>query len=130
MKSRNGFVSNSSSSSFMCLSCGEIESGMDLCLSDAGMMECVHGHIFHQSCIKKVDPAIDLSEESCYEVDEEKCPFCTMKSISDHDLLQFLKLQSSFTSDQEVIAKVKELYGTLENFHTDLKTNSKIQAWG
>ena len=46
MKVRNGFVSNSSSSSFVCLVCGNNESGMDLSLEDAGMRECVLGHIF------------------------------------------------------------------------------------
>lgn len=46
MKKRLGFVSNSSSSSYTCDSCGNTESGMDLCLSDVSMMECVNGHIF------------------------------------------------------------------------------------
>ena len=46
MKIRTGFVSNSSSSSFVCDFCGEEQSGMDLCLREAGMVECVNGHIF------------------------------------------------------------------------------------
>lgn len=44
MKIRLGFVSNSSSSSFICSVCGNIESGMDMSLSDAGMVECVNEH--------------------------------------------------------------------------------------
>ncbi|MBU2515918.1 hypothetical protein KJ966_31760 [bacterium] len=46
MKIRNGFVSNSSSSSFVCNICGETESGWDLSLSEADMMMCEHGHVF------------------------------------------------------------------------------------
>ena len=46
MKIRNGFVSNSSSSSFVCNVCGNVESGMDASASDLGMPECVNGHIF------------------------------------------------------------------------------------
>lgn len=46
MKIRNGFVSNSSSSSFTCSICEREESGYDLCLSDIGMGECSHGHYF------------------------------------------------------------------------------------
>lgn len=46
MKIRNGFVSNSSSSSFTCGCCGETQSGWDLCPSDAGMKECQRGHVF------------------------------------------------------------------------------------
>jgi hypothetical protein len=44
MKTRSGFVSNSSSSSFTCNVCGENQSGMDLSRSDCDMFECEHGH--------------------------------------------------------------------------------------
>ena len=47
MKVRNGFVSNSSSSSFVCNICGEIEAGYECSLSDFEMEECEHGHTFH-----------------------------------------------------------------------------------
>jgi hypothetical protein len=46
MKFRTSFVTNSSSSSFVCEICGRTESGWDLCLSECEMMECVNGHIF------------------------------------------------------------------------------------
>ncbi len=45
-KIRNGFVSNSSSSSFICDFCGYNESGFDLCLSDVNMSQCEKGHTF------------------------------------------------------------------------------------
>lgn len=48
MKLRNGFVSNSSSSSFTCDVCGNTESGMDACASDLGFEQCVNGHCFCQ----------------------------------------------------------------------------------
>lgn len=44
MKYRVGFVSNSSSSSFLCDVCGNMQSGWDMCLDEAGMSECVNGH--------------------------------------------------------------------------------------
>jgi len=46
MKTRNGFVSNSSSSSFICDVCGEEVSGWDMSLEEAYMAECEGGHTF------------------------------------------------------------------------------------
>lgn len=46
MKFRRDFVTNSSSSSYICEICGRNESGWDLSLSECEMMECVNGHIF------------------------------------------------------------------------------------
>ena len=46
MKFRKDFVTNSSSSSYVCEICGRNESGYDLSLSDCEMMECVNGHVF------------------------------------------------------------------------------------
>lgn len=46
MKFRSTFVTNSSSSSYVCEICGRTETGYDLGLSDCEMMECVNGHIF------------------------------------------------------------------------------------
>ena len=59
MKIRNGFVSNSSSSSFTCDVCGTTESGMDAGLSDFDMSECIMGHTFcncHRD--KKQEPTV------------------------------------------------------------------------
>jgi len=56
MKKRRGFVSNSSSSSFICEVCGEAESGYDMSLADAGFYECEEGHVF---CIDHIDFSID-----------------------------------------------------------------------
>ncbi len=46
MKIRKGFVSNSSSSSFVCDVCGEVESGYDASASDCGFANCENGHEF------------------------------------------------------------------------------------
>ena len=46
MKFRVDYVTNSSSSSYVCEICGRTESGWDLSLRDCEMMECVNGHVF------------------------------------------------------------------------------------
>ena len=61
MKIRRGFVSNSSSSSFICEISGEISSGWDMTLRETEMMECEKGHIFNDvyaACITE-----DLPDE-------------------------------------------------------------------
>jgi len=49
MKIRTGFVSNSSSSSYVCYVCGEAETVYDGNLSESGLMECEEGHVFCDS---------------------------------------------------------------------------------
>lgn len=46
MKFRLDYVTNSSSSSYICEICGRNESGYDMGLSDCEMMECENGHVF------------------------------------------------------------------------------------
>ncbi len=46
MKFRTDYVTNSSSSSYVCEICGRTESGWDMSLRDCEMMECVNGHTF------------------------------------------------------------------------------------
>jgi len=57
MKIRNGFVSNSSSSSFICEVCEKVESGMDCCPEDFNMTMLPCGHLI---CKDHID---DISEE-------------------------------------------------------------------
>lgn len=45
MKIRKGFVTNSSSSSYICDYCNRAEAGYDLAIEDADMYECENGHV-------------------------------------------------------------------------------------
>jgi hypothetical protein len=78
MKIRNGFVSNSSSSSFICDYCGNNQSGWDLCLSDAEMHYCNNGHYVCDSHLKTdldfrrklVENRLENAKKSTYNRDE------------------------------------------------------------
>ena len=63
MKTRNGFVSNSSSSSFTCDVCGTTESGYDASLSDFGMMQCIRNHTFCESEAVKSNEDLTIDEK-------------------------------------------------------------------
>lgn len=51
MKIRSGFVSNSSSSSFMCLVSGDLFGGMDMGLSEFDASQCENRHIFYDDYV-------------------------------------------------------------------------------
>jgi AraC-like DNA-binding protein len=64
MKFRKDFVTNSSSSSFVCEICGRTESGWDMGVREAEMYECVNGHTF---CMEE---ALPLGEDFFKYIDE------------------------------------------------------------
>ncbi|MFA6089976.1 MAG: hypothetical protein WC755_09025 [Candidatus Woesearchaeota archaeon] len=133
MKIRNGFVSNSSSSSFICECCGENISGMDMCASDADMRTCEKGHMFcsehivdseeFEKVLEKLrgneddfdpedeDTEFDYDEDTYdlewYNVPEKHCPICNLKYLPDYVLIDYLvkKLGSSKEAVKEEIQK-------------------------
>lgn len=72
MKYRKDFVTNSSSSSYICDICGDNECGFDIGLSEAGMVQCVNGHTFCEDHIEIDDnKKLILLEEMCKDNDQE-----------------------------------------------------------
>lgn len=69
-KFRNGFVSNSSSSSFVCDLCGYETGGWDMCLSEAEMFECENGHILCDEHM--LQPTQEWLNEYIYKIKESR----------------------------------------------------------
>lgn len=133
-KVRSGFVSNSSSSSFICLVCGEEASGWDLSLSDAEMVECKNGHVFcgshllekekEKSTTNAIDDDEDLEEndededyddDDEYEVEIERCPICQFRALATEDGFAYL-LQKANLTNKQCLAQIKQEFRNYDEF--------------
>lgn len=104
MKIRKGFVSNSSSSSFVCSVCGDTQEGFGLSMSDIDYYECINGHVLCSD-----DVLIDLEENDIddrYEMEEKYCPICQFIEPDYYFVGKYLGKKYSITRD-EVFASVK-----------------------
>jgi hypothetical protein len=95
MKIRKGFVSNSSSSSFVCDICGEECSGWDMGLTEAGMHECVNGHTVCDEHIKEMgvkynDMSFNEKKAYCLEIVDYESIKNIINKIDDEDDLDDL----------------------------------------
>jgi hypothetical protein len=91
-KIRNGFVSNSSSSSFICNVCNRISEGYDWNNSSGGIVQCEHGHFFcYDHALEKDDSFWDcLKNDGIFP--EKYCPVCHGHGkVSLFSVYQFLK---------------------------------------
>lgn len=114
MKFRKGFVSNSSSSSFICDVCGEEKTGWDWDLSEADMFKCVNGHTVCNEHSKE-----ELGGES-YSIPEGSCPLCSFDILMDSDLSLFL-LKEFNLNREDVVKEVKESFKDYVSFKKNLK---------
>ena len=114
MKIRTGFVSNSSSSSFVCDVCGEECSGMDMCLSDAQMYQCENGHTFCESHALEVDEEEGIDDR--YEANEKHCPVCQFKVMTEIDLSRWFFATHPELSKESILKAWKEEYGDYKTF--------------
>lgn len=125
MKIRNGFVSNSSSSSFICDICGATESGWDFGLDDVEMAECKNGHTFCQS-----EMNVDLLEKAQndedfpYEISSDFCPICQMEYISNSERERYIMKKINMTH-KELNEEIKEKFLTYNEFKNYLEKDNE-----
>ena len=110
MKVRNGYVSNSSSSSFLCNVCGRMESGYDASPSDFGMMELQCGHTIceHE---KNIDYTLGQMLKSVKK-DEQNNEFVEILKKEIEKFGEDAKPSMEF--DSEFLAQMEEIYGSYD----------------
>jgi hypothetical protein len=143
MKIRVGFVSNSSTSSFVCDVCGFTEAGQDVGLDTFGMFRCENEHCVHEKCAgvtetdfleealeKYVSSYIgkgysieELKEDGEYEcrysVPQKYCPICSFGKLSSRDELEFLRKEAGMT-EKEVLKEIRSRFTTYKEFKENL----------
>ena len=138
MKVRKGFVSNSSTSSFICEICDKIEADRDCGPADFDMLMCENGHTFHTDCLEKdemnkIEEAMDdfsqehpNSESSDY-VPKSLCPACNLKYINDWLLLTYM-MKSQDVDREGVMDSIRRQFKTekeLNKYLTEDKDEDK-----
>jgi len=119
MKIRNGFVSNSSSSSFVCDICGCVAEGYDMSIQEAQMVECENRHTFCLEHNKELSEEIydNENQENGYMIDKINCPICTMKEFRLNDILSYF-LKYTGKTKQEIMQEIKERFKDFNEFKT------------
>lgn len=136
MKTRLGFVSNSSSSSFICDITGNVESGMDMTLEDVCMVECVNGHVFGDDFLLgtmedieeqyKKDNDMDEDDDNYYEsemrsaIPEKHCPICQLQKMTKDDMLKYL-LKKTHLIEVDVVKEVADKFKSYKELKEYLK---------
>ena len=151
MKFRKDFVTNSSSSSYVCEICGRECSGYDISLRDYDMTECMNGHVvcldhindnmtLEQArdivkkydldiCLDDFDTADALVEEittvcGAYELPPEFCPICSFQNISAAELNKYKNILLDKTNE-ELKDDVKTRFNNYEEFKQFIAKNKK-----
>ena len=119
MKIRLGFVSNSSSSSYTCCFCGEEVSGMDMCLSEAGMSECKNGHyVCDDHLLEEISTQVKIDFRD--ETPSEMCPICQFQILLPEDGFKYLLMQQKLT-EKDLTETIKEKYNNYKEFKEEIK---------
>lgn len=132
MKVRKGFVSNSSSSSFICEVCGHVESGYDCGLEDIDFVQCENEHIMCDSHVVFTEAMIDrfvndnydtIVKYVDYHIDNTATAECSLKEtlkevLKELTTQKYLTVRSSTFSDYGYDDGIPKEFCPICNLHT------------
>lgn len=108
MKVRQFFVSNSSSSSFICEICGHTETGYDVSLSDLEFVQCENEHIFCDEHIINADDGVEYVDQYEEYLKSKHCPICQFEEYSQSELARYLVKEYKI-SKELVFSEIKAI---------------------
>lgn len=147
MKLRSGFVSNSSSSSYICEVCGDTFEAYDEGITHFSLVMCAdHDHLFCE--VHRINPNIEADGHEAYtmyeyeddddRIDSKHCPICQLKTITEGMLLDYALHKLNVNRDalkaeiSEWFSTCDELYdeinGTGNDYMIELTAHTKIKA--
>jgi hypothetical protein len=125
MKIRKGFVSNSSSSSFVCDITGGIEAGYDMSFDEAGMVECEKEHTFYTDYLIKKDGWDDYVNSGKYDygwdIPSKFCPICNFEKVSRKDIYRVLMKMQGFNNLKEVEQMILDKFDSFDELQEYIK---------
>jgi hypothetical protein len=125
MKFKLDFITNSSSSSYICDVSGEIFSERDASLSDFDLVQCQNGHTFLSDyLIRNGDEDIEYTDEDEEYVAEKHCPICQFKRVKKEDLFYIMAHHLGWT-EKTMTEYLKNKYVTYKNVITAVEKFEK-----
>lgn len=131
MKVRTCFVSNSSSSSFVCSVCGRQEIVYDSSVDEARMFTCEHEHVVCTvHAVNTNEPAVADdwfgNKETCDNFSDALskressvpaiyCPICQLEQVTDSDMAAYM-IKRSAVNRCDIVDEIREKFGTHANF--------------
>ena len=153
MKIRFGFISNSSSCSYMCEVCHETIAGYDVSFIDYELFQCATGHVFHEDCtsnfeekrkaallqigkkrkeefgldeeeLNDADLIEDYVDEFRYECPRSMCPVCSFEHLSTDDELQYYRRKFGY-DPKKILQGIRDDFDSYDEFWNYLKGKPK-----
>lgn len=118
MKNRNGFVSNSSSSSFICQVSGT--ESIAESLYEADMFVCENEHTFLGKYLVDKDQYSVVYDHERYDINPENCPLCRFKKIPSKLMFEYLLMKNGIT-ENDLITEIKTKFKNYDDLMKYMK---------